>query len=714
MAESSHKEAEEWTDITDAFISGAKELAMGQLFRSESFQLLDAMNATEIMDPKMDSNVECNRVKRKVLSFKSAVEAKAVKVDDFSTEEIIGIMDELLACLATWLDGQCLAQTVFTCLYLHDVSLIEDPGLKAFCIGIVRIAAYLRDAIFRAAVHEEEDQQTVATGFNFLEKEISDTKIQGMLRESEDILSKSIRGQNSAIKEATAAGSDTSEMIQKNDLLHAALTRTRFCKALLTVCIQLDKPLCIGVAAAKEATMAAMKYLKDMKTTVTMGAIRDRNPEVVSLGFDVLANNRLLPPSPRHPVIMTREKGFDYMDLGLAEMLRVYEATDMVTLGAIHMFCSKFSWRKPFPTILSRSYLICLFYEKEKVFGKSDMVTLIRGSMKAFISPPAICSKSRLAAVPRIRTITDDFIYRCIQPLLELFQVQFYHRSKHRQKYANMFPALSSLQEEAITYDSVLYEEYLKEPEFVHLGCFCAWVLRLVTLSMLEFVLLGLENDLYAVHELHYVFCYADYLMGWLIGCLIRSEKLRITTETQVLKQSKAKGKKKKQQKKATENVGKDKVKEQELLFIQAQQCICKGLLKVIEGLYMEGHLKLPVFEFGSEKLRYEHRFKPLEAVTTPGIFTYEKYSETACPSSILQSEIPCAKLFEESAEHFTRAKLVLDRLLSVEELKSIMTVVKTNLIVVKLLAGGHKKDKQANVTFDFSVHRYYPIVRVA
>ena len=33
------------------------------------------------------------------------------------------------------------------------------------------------------------------------------------------------------------------------------------------------------MAAAKEATMAAMKYLKDMKTTVTMGAIRDRNPE---------------------------------------------------------------------------------------------------------------------------------------------------------------------------------------------------------------------------------------------------------------------------------------------------------------------------------------------------------------------------------------------------------------------------------------------------
>ena len=30
-------------------------------------------------------------------------------------------------------------------------------------------------------------------------------------------------------------------------------------------------------------------------------------------------------------------QGFDYMDLGLAEMLRVYEATDMVTLGAIHV-----------------------------------------------------------------------------------------------------------------------------------------------------------------------------------------------------------------------------------------------------------------------------------------------------------------------------------------------------------------------------------------
>lgn len=30
----------------------------------------------------------------------------------------------------TWLEGQCLAQTVFTCLYTHDVTAIEDRVLK--------------------------------------------------------------------------------------------------------------------------------------------------------------------------------------------------------------------------------------------------------------------------------------------------------------------------------------------------------------------------------------------------------------------------------------------------------------------------------------------------------------------------------------------------------------------------------------------------------
>eukprot|EP00118_Oscarella_pearsei_P017128 m.168733 g.168733 ORF g.168733 m.168733 type:complete len:58 (+) comp38966_c0_seq7:76-249(+) len=47
------------------------------------------------------------------------------------------------------------------------------------------------------------------------------------------------------------------------------------------------------------------------------------------------------------------------------------------------------------------------------------------------------------------------------------------------------------------------------------------------------------------------------------------------------MKLSKSKGKKKKQQKKATEMVSNDKGKEQELMFIQAQQCVCRGLLKV-------------------------------------------------------------------------------------------------------------------------------------
>lgn len=45
--------------------------------------------------------------------------------------------------------------------------------------------------------------------------------------------------------------------------------------------------------------------------------------------------------------------------------------------------------------------------------------------------------------------------------------------------------------------------------------------------------MLGLENELYATHELHYVFVYVEYLLGWLGACLVQSDKIRQQTDAQ-------------------------------------------------------------------------------------------------------------------------------------------------------------------------------------
>ena len=47
---------------------------MGELLHDELFGLFEAMSAIEMMDPKMDAGMLCNRGNKTVLNFDQAVE----------------------------------------------------------------------------------------------------------------------------------------------------------------------------------------------------------------------------------------------------------------------------------------------------------------------------------------------------------------------------------------------------------------------------------------------------------------------------------------------------------------------------------------------------------------------------------------------------------------------------------------------------------------
>ena len=57
------------------------------------------MSAIEMMDPKMDAGMMCNQAKRKVLGLEQSIEESEIKITELGMEELIGIMDETLACL---------------------------------------------------------------------------------------------------------------------------------------------------------------------------------------------------------------------------------------------------------------------------------------------------------------------------------------------------------------------------------------------------------------------------------------------------------------------------------------------------------------------------------------------------------------------------------------------------------------------------------------
>lgn len=105
-------------------------MGLGELIHDDTFSLYEAMSAIEMMDPKMDAGMLCNRGVRQIKSFEQAVEDKILKLNYFGDKEIIGIIDTTFACLTTWLEGHSLAKTVFINLYLHKPYKIDDKTLK--------------------------------------------------------------------------------------------------------------------------------------------------------------------------------------------------------------------------------------------------------------------------------------------------------------------------------------------------------------------------------------------------------------------------------------------------------------------------------------------------------------------------------------------------------------------------------------------------------
>ena len=59
--------------VTPSFLPACSQLELGELLHDEMFGLFEAMSAIEMMDPKMDAGMICNRSSNTPLSFEEAV-----------------------------------------------------------------------------------------------------------------------------------------------------------------------------------------------------------------------------------------------------------------------------------------------------------------------------------------------------------------------------------------------------------------------------------------------------------------------------------------------------------------------------------------------------------------------------------------------------------------------------------------------------------------
>jgi len=683
-----------WQDVTSNFKEACSALKVDELVHDEFFGLFEAMSAIEIMDPKMDAGMVCKNSGRDILQFKEAVASGKLKVKDFTEKELLGIIDELLACFVTWFDGHSLIQTVFTCLYTHDTNLIDDLVLRAICISVLKLIDVIRNIVGRAKVYEEEDFQTLSYGFK-LGVDITDLRISGMLREAEEEISRKLKG-----KTANPDEGDENLEALKGIKLRLKVWRAFYCSLII-----LEKPDIAEVHKAREWLTTAVKSISDVRSTIDLG-------ELGLIGFDTLVNHRLLPPSfPRETSVFPRKEATDYMEVLIKHLLFVVDVLECANYHTLLDFVSEFSRKSP--CVLSRSVLQLLIYHNGRVFGKVQLPEMLKETIKYFNCTPVLADMSPLSNIQEAKDLTTAFIGKASVVMLSLLHAHGHNRARQRERLGDMLEELGNLQEEADRTDSelnVLLQGIDNKRQ--HLACFGSWVLYHALKVMIEYILLGFELELFNAHEFHYVYWYVDFLSGWGINCLSRAERLVVGQEQLIEKKC---GKKEKRRKKELMTACQESVKDHQHLksLFVGIKCLCIGIFKSWEGFDKDGKIKRPQSELGNEKVRFEHRFSAFTAIDTPQPVTYFQYKEATTPMFAADVTKPKA-MYEESQRYFEKAVTTFQRLeVKSKEIDSLLKVAKTNFVVMKLASSGHKKDSKNMIEWDFTVHQSFPIIKL-
>lgn len=702
-----------WVDITHEFKGACKELNLGELLHDKLFGLFEAMSAIEMMDPKMDAGMIGNQVNRKVLNFEQAIKEGAIKVKDLSLPELIGIIDTSFCCLITWLEGHSLAQTVFTCLYVHNPDLIEEPALKAFALGILKVCDIAREKVNKAAVFEEEDFQAMTYGFK-MANNVTDLRVTGMLKDVEDELQRKVKSTR------TRQGEQRDPEVEREHQQYLALfNRIKFTRLLLTALITFTKKETSSVGEAQKLVIQAADLLSAIHSSIQHG-IQSQNDTTkgdhpIMMGFEPLVNQRLLPPTfPRYAKIIKREDMVAYFSKLIDRIKTVCDVISTTNLHGILDFFCEFSEQSP--CVLSRSLLQTTFLiDNKKVFGTHLMQDMIKDALRYFVSPPVLSYKCCLFNNHQAKDYIDSFVTHCSRPFCSLIQIHGHNRARQRDKLGHILEEFATLQDEAEKVDAALHSLLMKlEPQRQHLACLGTWILYHNLRIMVQYLLSGFELELYSMHEYYYIYWYlSEFLYAWLMSTLSRADSSQMAEERLLEEQVKGRSSKKIKKKKKVLFSSAVRPLSKEITMSQAYQNMCAGMYKTMVALDMDGKVQKPQFELDSEQVRYEHRFAPFNSVVTPPPVHYIQFKEM---SDLKKYNPPpgSTDLYMAASKHFQQAKLILENVPSPDpEVIRILKVAKPNIVVTKLLAGGHKKDAKVLPEFDFSAHKYFPVVKI-
>lgn len=662
------------------------------------------MTAIELMDPKMDVGMMCNR-KKKILNFEQSIEAGKVKVADFTIEERLGIIDETYACMATWLEGHSLAQTVFTNLYLHNPGLINDRPMKTFCFAVLKIVDFIKQLVSNnASVIDEEVFQSM---YGFQENVLPSSKVSAMLKDLDEELSKKCRSSN------------------KSNELHSALySRIKFTRAFYQYLLLINKQSTDNVLQTAELNkkielceesfddwqstlkLGAKPNLDEFNRQQANGADSTLNDYPTIMGFSPFVNQRTLPPTfPRHTKIKCRSDAVRYFECLINRFKRIQDTNKCATFRELFFYCNKLSADDGFHScICSRSILNVTnsFQPNYPLYG-GCFVQIFKDDVWQFVKPFYLQNKAFFAG-GRSKDYLEFFLDQCQKPLSKLLRTTCLNRARQRDKLEGILYDLSSLQENAEKLDAFFSLQAQKlEIELAYSDYFNCWATFYLIRSMIQYLLFGFELELYSEHEFHFVYWYLqENLLSAMLLILVRARNFQEQNNLNPKQKSKNAGKPGKQSKQQA-NKQEQNFLFREILKYNSLQFLTGGLFKLCVALMRCGVIKQPRIIAENLHILYFRRLSPFIGVASPPFVNYNKFKEV-CQNESELAENGLLDYVRQACDRFEEAKKLLEYIHSPDaEIESLLKVVKTNIVVLKLILCGHKQIVSSSEIFGLS-----------
>ncbi|OWZ12411.1 hypothetical protein PHMEG_00014432 [Phytophthora megakarya] len=804
----------EWRDVTQLMSAAAKELKVGQLVHENDFKLFDSMSALELMDPKMDPGMLVNGAPP--TSISARLERGLVPLEFSSPRDVLATIDEFFCCETGWLNGLPLAQSLLTSVYLHrdplnalfgqlvtplenlvavdtDVREVlkenlgnsaKDSLLLVMCaviLSTLKTADLVRDATLRADIYEEEDFSP-GNGFDVgvlapISVEAIDT-ILVVTQERLEMLHTLHKASSSKKSSKKKAGKRTGAAISNNEasgycgyelLYPNARVGGLLCEAFIRR-VQLRRKLLatyagLGLAEgtlnlqqAREGFHRAYELVQGMSTERL-----ELDPECFSgktIGFDASISRLLLSGSPPRDIkVPSIDEASEQMKKVLEEMVVGCSPPEWRCMEDLRIFLIEFSRQQP--TIVARSYVLLFLYADNRIYAKYNFMDWLSASMV-------------MNGVPSVLLSTQEGVLyssRCIETVYESLKMYLHNRSRQRARIEYLLDEWSILQAEATAVDERFTTE-MNIPLAAYPRYFTAWSLEESVQLMLQYVVLGLELELYAPSEFGTIYWYLDYLQGsrlqnlnvtWTFVEKIKEmmpsahrhgppttaqskEETNVTpspspaenTTSKSSKKSKAKHKKhhngtaataiSETSESAREVVEPTKARFlREIKYTELLRSLMRAYFQLFNALEREDLVQVKVPTYSTFAIRFQHRFAAFQKLHYPAALTFEDFSQNSDFSPyevelIYKSAEECFKVARAHAEALLSDEEGTNTIVTVGgvgtvrgfELQSLLKVSISNCVRLAQRSQNNSKKVSKDskgMEFDFSIHPHFPVV---